>query len=305
MSGTVDDDEIEVGTDEGVNGHAVSDDDLRSLLAAETERRKEAQRRARDAEAKYEQAQSRSTAAEGAVRNATTQRFDTELSSAAAKITALDAQAENLMREYETAVQEGEYRKTAEIQRKMARLEAEKMQAEGYETYLKGEKAKSANAPEAAPQQQTAEVDLAAFTPAQRKWIRQNPEYMEDPKLRRRAAHWHQEAVDEGIEIDTPEYFDYISRALPKAKQATREPEEEEPTARRRPSTEIPVSRGSSPGQPRSTTVKLSPEQREAADMTMPEVPVDGHRDTQGVWIPGRYERYNANMKRMKESGRM
>lgn len=300
MSETITDDLEHTGS-QPVNGHDVSDEDLRALLETERKQRVAVERELQ------EERRGRGTAETNA-RSAVTARYDAEAAAVTARLDAAETSAAALEREYADAAAEGKWAEAAAVQRKMAKLEAKVSQDEGYKTFLEQEREKAVAQSQQAPQQQG--VDLAQFSAKQRRWIRDNPEYMEDERFRRKVAAQHAAAMADDVEVDSEEYFEYINRAAvaPRAKTKPAEDQEttvETPRQRITPK-DIPVTRSGSPStQSRNAPVKLSPEQREAADMSMPDVPEQGHRDSNSNWVPGRYERYASNIQKLKQQGKL
>ncbi len=296
MSDAVDDDIVQTP-----NGHdeQVSDADIRALLAA-TKKEKAQLATQLDTE---RTARSR---AENQAHNATTGRFDAEEVAVKTRIEAADAAALEKRRKYAEALAEGRFEDAAQVQDEMAELRAKQGQDRQYSAWLAAEKERLTKAP---PVQQEQGLNLAQYTPGQRKWIRENPSFMTDPKLRQKTEYLHSLALADGVEIDSDEYFDIINQAVGKKKAPEPDPEDnviDEPPPRRRqpPATDMPVTRRTEPGQPtRNAPIRLSADEREAADLTMPDLPVQGYHDKAGNWVPSRYDRYAANRAKLKARG--
>jgi hypothetical protein len=94
------------------------------------------------------------------------------------------------------------------------------------------------------------------------RWLRQNKEHVNDPRKINRMFRAHEDAVDDGLTPDTPEYFAFVEDRLgiAAAKQVS-------PPRRQVSPPSAPVSResgsGGVPG--RSNVVRLTSEEREAA----------------------------------------
>jgi hypothetical protein len=54
----------------------------------------------------------------------------------------------------------------------------------------------------------------AQLTPQSAAWVRAHPEYARDAALTRRMVRAHEDAVDDGLVADTPEYFQFIETKL-------------------------------------------------------------------------------------------
>lgn len=303
MSDTIDD-EID-GGERPTNGAAVSDEDIRGLLTKERAARQRLQ-------GELEQERAGRTRAETQVAQGASARLEAEEAAVAARLDAAESEAKSLVRTYSEAMSEGRYDDAAELQRKIARNEARSAQDEQYKVYLAGEKTRaehSARQPQ--PQASDGGVDLSTFSSKQRAWIREHPEFMDDPATRARAAAGHNLAMAEGVAVDTPEYFDIITETVEaganRGRRRETEDNDREPPMRRQ-ATDMPVTRRtqSTEGSDTRRPIRLSADQREAADVTIgTDVPVDGWRGQDGRWNPGRYERYATQLARLKAQGRV
>jgi phage I-like protein len=104
-------------------------------------------------------------------------------------------------------------------------------------------------------------------------WVRKNPQFVTDQRLNRKMIRAHEDAVDDGIAVDTPAYFAAIEAKLGVAKNTndTGDQYAAKVTQRRDAApAAAPVSRGTGTGS--KNTVRLSAAEREAAsDMGMTE----------------------------------
>lgn len=304
MSEAIDDDEI-VETPAS-NGHdeQVSDEDIRALLAT-TRREKAALATQLDTE------RNARSSAETRAHTANTGRFEAEETAVKTRIEAADAAALEKRRMYAEALSEGRFEDAAQVQDEMAELRAKQGQDKQYQAWLGAEKERLAKTPPV--QQQEQGLNLANYTPGQRKWIKANPDFMTDVKLRQKTEAMHNMAMADGIEVDTPEYFEVINQALGKKKPPVATEVEDEdvddtppPVIRKRtPTTDMPVTRRTDAGgQPtgRNRAISLTADQKEAADMTMPDLPVQGFMKD-GNWQPSRYEKYVINAAKIKARG--
>lgn len=292
MSDAIDDGQIDDGH---VNGEEISDTDVRAMLAKH-EKEKGALR------AQLEQERASRSRAEAQVSNATTARFDAEEAAVAERLEAADAQALGMRAAMSAALAEGRFDDAAEIQDRMGELRAKQVSDKQYKTWLAAEKTRATQ--QARQQPASDGVDLAQYSPAQRRWIRDNPEFMTDPKLRAKTYAGHQLAVAEGVDVDSPEYFEIIDQTVHGRKPAA-EKEDEEPLPRQRtPSADVPVTRRTPASPTRQQPIKLTPDEMEAADITNSDIPVQGHKDASGNWVPGRYERYAIQRQKLKAQGR-
>lgn len=290
MSESIDDDRLESPR----NGEEISDDHVRAMLAKH-EKETTALRQ------QLEQERASRTRAEAQVSNANASRFDTEEAAVADRLEAAEAQALGMRQALSAAMAEGRFDDAAELQDKLGEIRAKQTSDKQYKAWLAQEKTRTAQP----VQQQPASdgVDLAAYSPAQRKWIRANPEFMTDASLRAKTFAGHQLAVAEGITIDSPEYFEVIDQTVGKKRA---EPDDDEPPAPRprAQSTDMPVTRRTPATPSRQQAIKLTADEMEAADITNSDIPVQGYKDNQGNWIPGRYERYAIQRAKLKAQGR-
>jgi hypothetical protein len=281
MSEVIDDEDGHTG-----NGTAVSDDDIRAMLATER-----SEKRALKAELD----------AERSGRNrAETGRYDAEEQAVAARLDNAEATALALRKAYSDALAEGRYDDAAEANDQMADLRAKQQADRQYKSWLAGEKARTARA--AVPPADDG-IDLAQYSPAQRKWIKANPEFMDDPKIRARTFAGHQLAVADGIAVDSPEYFEVIDATVNPRRRGEREADDAGPGRQNR-DIDMPVTRRSAVTREGAKAVKLSADEMEAADITNSDTPVQGRKDSNGNWIPGRYERYAMQRERLRQQGR-
>jgi hypothetical protein len=294
MSATMDDTQ-----DHGAvaNGAAIGDEDVHALLAKEREHRQRAEAE-RDAE------RSNRSRAEAAASTHATARFDAEDQAITARLESAEAAALGLRKEYATALAEGQFDQAAEIQDKMAELRAKQVQDRAHKAWLASEKDRIRAQPA-----QSEGVDLSLFTDEQRAWIRKNPEFMVNERMRARTMAGHQLAVADGIAVDSPEYFEVINEMVARGRVARRQPveDEDEPVQqprRREPPNDMPVTRRMpQQAERRQREVKLSADEMEAADVTLPDIPVQGRHDKDGNLVSGRYERYVIQRNKLRERG--
>lgn len=301
MSEAIDDDEIVEKPPGNGRDEQVSDEDIRELLAA-TRREKATLTAQLDTE------RNARSAAETRAHSANTGRFEAEETAVKTRIEAADAAALGMRAKYAEALSEGRFEDAAQVQDEMAELRAKQGQDKQYQAWLGSEKERLSKAPPV-QQQQEQGLNLANYTPGQRKWIKANPDFMTDVKLRQKTEALHSLAVADGIEIDSDEYFEVINQALGKKKPVAQVEDEDEepppPPRKRAPPTDMPVTRRTEAnGQPTGRkSVSLTADQREAADMTMPDLPVQGAYNKDGNWVAGRYERYAINAAKLKARG--
>lgn len=231
-------------------------------------------------------------------------RFLAEEAAIAGRIASNEQEATRLEKDQATALSEGRFEDAAKISRQMAKIEAQVQKDTDYATFLSTKREEVRQQAAAQPaQQQTQGVDLSQYSAKQRAWIDRHPEYLTDERLRQKAAAGHYAAVADGIEVDTPEYFERIDEI------AGLKQDEEQPRQRQKPqyddAGDLPVTRNGSPGTTRRDgSIRLSPDEREAADMAFSDTPVDDYV-VNGVTKPGRYKMYARNKEALKREGRL
>ena len=246
---------------------AAPEDEVAKQLKAQVKAAQEtadAERRAREAAERRAQEQEQEVA-----------RYHAAMQSTQA--TTIDAQIESAMRqrelaqrEYQSAMESGDYAKAGEAQGKIAEAAADIAQF----------KRDKASAEQSRPQQQEVrqqqtldpvEQFIGTATPATQVWLRQHRDQIVtdrngSPSLAPKVMAAHYEAVGEGHAPDTADYFAFIEGKL-KPQQA--EPAAYEQPAQQRRPVAAPVSREppSSNGQPNRQRIQLTREQVEAAHL--------------------------------------
>jgi hypothetical protein len=66
----------------------------------------------------------------------------------------------------------------------------------------------------------------------------------------------------------------------------------------------MPVTRRAQTQPGRNISYRLTPAEREAADTSLPDVPIAGYTDQNGRKVLGRYERYALRRAQLREQGR-
>lgn len=171
-----------------------------------------------------------------------------------------------LRNEYAEAAAAGDWAKAAEVQEAMAENSGKKIQMESAKKIME-----KRGKPEPRQPSDPVESFVSTMTPKSAEWVRSHPEFVHDPKLTRKMLRAHEDALDEGLRADTPEYFKSVEMTLGISKRD--EPEGEEPTsaaaapARKAAPAAAPVSRSGSGAGERPGTVRLTPEEVEVAKM--------------------------------------
>jgi len=173
----------------------------------------------------------------------------------------------------------GDFDKAAEFQETISMNSAKLLQLEqGYNEMRN----RAPIEPQPAPRRGSVIDDIAAqVTPTSAKWIKQNRDHLDDPKMIRMMGRAHEDALDMGIEAESSDYFRFVENRLGINKEESR-PQQREvaqdddspyseaaaPSTRRQAPPAAPVSRsGSAPGT-RPNVVRLTPAQAEAAKIS-------------------------------------
>jgi phage I-like protein len=209
-------------------------------------------------------------AAEKRAHAANSEKDDTEIQLVSSAIDSVTRDTEILKSNYQIAMQNQDFAGAAEIQQLMGEKSAQLLQLRnGLEAM--NSKPKTPEPQYTNPDPVEAFASRLSATSAD--WVRKNPQFVTDPRLNRKMIRAHEDAVDDGIAVDTPAYFAAIESKLGVAKQAndTGDQHAAKVTQRRDAApAAAPVSRGTSNGS--KNTVRLSAAEREAAsDMGMSE----------------------------------
>lgn len=302
------------------NEKNVSDQDLSKLLE-DTKRELDREKREKAAaQAEVATERTQRVAAETRAAKATTgqvneweQRLTAEERAVENAITAAKNEADGYEAQIANLQADGKWQEAAQVQRKMAQAEARVLQGEQQRTYFKNARSEyerrveaAKNAPRPEPQQEQQQDPLAAYSPQTKAWLKGRPQFLTDRRYHAKVMSAHHAAEGEGIEPDTQDYFDFIETHIGERRAEagnghdTEEDDIEQPEAppaRRPVSTTAPVRRTASPtpGSTPKGTIKLSAEQREAADISMAHIADPAER----------YTRYSDNLKALKASGRL
>lgn len=229
--------------------------DLKRQLDAERAMRAEAERRAQEAAQQ--------------VHLARNEVEDTNLHLVKNAIDTVKRNNDLLKMEYRDAMATGDYDRAADIQQTMSSNAAKLLQLENGRRAME-EKPK---APPPPPVTDHVEALAAQVTPASAQWLRQNKQHLGNESAIRRMFRAHEDAIDEGIVADTPEYFGFIEDRLKISKPVRIEPEADpmlesaKVTQRRSAPPAAPVSRsGAAPGS-NPKVVRLTAAEREMASM--------------------------------------
>lgn len=208
-------------------------------------------------------------AAERRAHAANTEKDDTEIQLVSSAIESVMRDTEILKSNYQIAMQGQDFARAAEIQQLMGEKSAQLLQLRnGLEAMNSKPKAPEPQFLPADP----VEAFASRLSATSADWVRRNPQFVIDPRLNRKMIRAHEDAVDDGIPVDTPAYFAAIEAKLGLSKTNDTGDQYASKVTQRRDAAPAaaPVSRGTSNGS--KNVVRLSAAEREAAsDMGMSE----------------------------------
>jgi hypothetical protein len=222
-------------------------EDLKRKLEAESNARKEAERRA--------------TAAEQTAKQATGEVEDVNLTLVVSAIDTVKRDTEALKAQYRAARESGDIDAELDAQERMSANAARLLQLENGKQAMEQK-------PKAPAFSDPVEQLASQLTPRSADWVRKHPEYVRDPRLNQKMLAAHNLAIADGIPADTDDYFESVETTL-KIRQPTTDvvlSDAAEPTQRRSPPPSAPANRGANGGS-RQTVIRLTSEEREMASM--------------------------------------
>lgn len=207
---------------------------------------------------------------------ATVEKDDTEIQLVSSAIESVTRDTGILKSNYQIAMQNQDFGEAADIQQLIGEKTAQLLQLRN------GLEAMNSKAKEPEPEYIPAdpvEAFAARLSATSADWVRRNPKFVTDPRLNRKMIRAHEDAVDDGIRVDTPEYFAAIESKLgisesnPSATKSNESGDQYAAKVTQRRDVApaaAPVSRGTSNGS--KNVVRLTAAEREAAsDMGMSE----------------------------------
>ena len=159
-----------------------------------------------------------------------------------------------------------DFDRIAELQDELAKHNADLSDLRRGQKAMKTEPRSSENVipaqPIAPPQGALIDQIAASVTPRSAAWLNANRDQLNDDRTIKKMFRAHEDAVDDGIQPDSDEYFQYIENRL-----GMSGANESAAPARRSAPPAAPVSRGSNGMGSRPNVVRLTAEQREMAQM--------------------------------------
>jgi hypothetical protein len=227
----------------------------------------EEERQARiDAEDRARQAAMQAREAQGQV-------GDTNLQLVTSAIDTLKRETDILKANLRAAMASGDYSAAADAQEAMADTKAKLLQLENGKAALQEQLRNPVQRVEAPVD--AVEALASQLSPRSAAWVRAHPEYARNPRLTQKMIAAHNLVTADGMAPDTDEYFESVERVLgvsapPSASVAAAEEPmsaASAPAQRRSSPAAAPVSRSGNPGNSRPNVVRLSPQEREMAQM--------------------------------------
>jgi hypothetical protein len=295
-------------TDEDGNGIVTSAD-----LKAMRQQRDLERSRAESAETARQQAERERDEARGTAGNEIVARIASEEQAITSAIASAEAEAEAVEGRIAQLNAEGSFAEAAKAHRLLARAEARIENLTMRAEYVKGQRAFAEQQQAEAAKRPT--VTNNGMTAKQNAWIRAHPDFNTDPVYTARVNAEHNLCVADGVTIDSDEYFERIDGVATRSGATNRntngndrngDDQDEAPLApRRREAVQMPVTRrNADTGRRSDGPVRLSPEERESADVSYPDIPIDDYVDG-GETQPGRYRLYAIHKQRLRAAGRM
>lgn len=253
--------EVEPEVDEKEEAAALLRQEIENLKKAEGIQRERADRLAQEREAHLRQARERETQVSKFRKESQQSQYDAVVTA----ITAATNDAESAKRDIKNAIANGDPDAQADAYERLATARAALANLEGGKAELEDR----LKAPDPEPEVVGDQLDKTNLPESAKTWLRAHPEYMTDQRKNTKIQSLHYDVIDEGHAAFSPAYFDSLEiklglKGAPKKKE--KEEEIEEP-AKRTSILSAPVSREapSTPNQPRGGTIRLTPDQREAA----------------------------------------
>lgn len=271
--------------------------------------RKEADERATQAREELERANQRLTQEKGS-------RFAAQESAIANALVAAESEGEQAEQQYAAAAQNQDWNAAGKAQRVMAAAEAKKLQLESSRQTVEQWKKQASEERDPLEQQYP--------DPRVRAWIKDHPQFLNDPVYRAEAIAAHTRAVRDGISIGSNEYFKAIEdRVIEKPKVQNRmglrlveteeEPVAEETEAEAKPKVEAkPKAKVSSAAPPSRGGPSPTGNQREKVALTEQEVEFALYNSRETLTFPGEknvsdaeiLRRYAKNKSDLKKEGK-
>lgn len=263
----------EIQVSEGAR--AVGAEDGIAALQANLDRERREKEQAQAARAAADQRAREAEDREAKARGETT---ETQLSLVTNAIDTVKASAVALKANLANALRDQDFEAAAEVQEQMANNAVRLQVLERGKVDLE----ETAKNPPPQIVRQTGNPDpVEAFleniqiTPRSANWLRSHRDYVTDPKLNRKMIRAHEDLMDENYVPDSDSYFEAMEARLGVLQAPAREERQEsamsdaaEPARRREAPPAAPVSRGGTGNGSAPTSMRLTPAEREMAEMS-------------------------------------
>ena len=178
----------------------------------------------------------------------------------------INEQKAALKAQYAAAAASGDWDAAADAQSQMADAAAQLTQLEAGRKQME-----KAPKPQPIVVEDPVERLASGLSPQSAAWVRSHPEMVRDPVKNRKMIRAAEDAVDDGIAPDSPEYFAYVEKRLGLRTDATADDsalsQAAAPRSQRTAPAAAPVSRSGNGAAPRSNVVTLTAEEREMASI--------------------------------------
>ena len=207
-----DEPEVEVEGDEPEQQEAVAqekgDDNDPDQIIKKLEKTLKKEREAR------EKAEQKVQLAAQQVKAAYTEVGDTNKQLVASAIDRLKTENEILTASYAEAMQVNDYDRAAKLQAEMATNSSKLVQMENGYQEMQRNPPRIPEIPEPPKSDDVLEQIIESVSKDSARWLKSNREHLDSEKMIRRMFRAHEDAVDEGVIPDTPQYFRFIEDRL-------------------------------------------------------------------------------------------
>jgi len=125
-------------------------------------------------------------------------------------MTAYERELQDLQRRHTAAFSEGRFEESAGLQTQIARVAARQEEQRRVEQQWTEQQNQLRQAPLV---EQFLSANRGLYTAAEEQWIRQHPQYAEQPGYQNHVVRAHQEALNDGIQRGSPHYYARLDRA--------------------------------------------------------------------------------------------
>lgn len=160
----------------------------------------------------------------------------------------------------------GDYEAAADVQTELTKLAVREMADQQRKAQIESSyerRRQEAEAKKNQPAKDTFESQIEGLSEPTQRWLRNHPECVTDAKLNARVRAAHFDAVDQGMDVDSPKYFQFVEEKLGFREPTKAEPKVEPKNDARTTSPPISRSGGGSPRTP--SQVRLTAAEVETA----------------------------------------